>query len=79
MGEMHGQETQDSVVGILGLSRTALEAAILAQFQETEEAINAETIAAAVAAAFDANNREIMDQFRQILSTKLSRGRALVG
>jgi len=62
-----------------GLSRAALEAAIPAQFQEPEEAINAETIAAAVAAAIDANNQEIMGHVRQILSTNLSRGRALVG
>jgi hypothetical protein len=60
----------------LGLSRAALEAAILADLQGVEGLEEtAELIASAVADAMEANNDEILRQLRDLLASEAGRRR----
>ena len=54
----------------LGLSRAALKAAILAELEDGGVDSHAEVIATAVAEAMDANNQELMRQFRELLTSE---------
>jgi hypothetical protein len=79
---VHGVEGRQYVGGMeqhlsrLGLSRAALEAAILADLQGVEGLEEtAELIASAVADAMEANNDEILRQLRDLLASEAGRRR----
>jgi hypothetical protein len=67
MGGAHKQDVLDAPIGVLGLSRAALQAAILAQLEEFEE-LDAEAISSAVAGVIDTNNQEIVRHLRLLFS-----------
>ncbi|HLH69775.1 MAG TPA: hypothetical protein VKY90_12275 [Candidatus Dormibacteraeota bacterium] len=49
-----------------GLSRAALQAAITAELEQAEDSRDPAVIASAVAAAIEANNRELLRQLNQV-------------
>jgi len=51
-----------------GLSRAALEAAIVADLEETNDVRDPEALASAVAAAIEANNEELLRHVKEMLA-----------
>ena len=56
----------------IGLSRAALEAAILADLEESDGMADAKVVASAIADAMDANNEEILRQLREMLAAEVA-------
>ncbi|HEY4867809.1 MAG TPA: hypothetical protein VIK45_20085 [Candidatus Dormibacteraeota bacterium] len=56
----------------IGLSRAALEAAILADLEESDGMAEAKVVASAIADAMDANNEEILRQLREMLAAEVA-------
>ncbi|MDP9248647.1 MAG: hypothetical protein M3O95_11250 [Candidatus Dormibacteraeota bacterium] len=56
----------------IGLSRAALEAAILADLEESDGLGDAKVVASAIAEAMEANNEEILRQLREMLAAEVA-------
>jgi hypothetical protein len=56
----------------IGLSRAALEAAILADLEESDGMGDAKVVASAIAEAMEANNEEILRQLREMLAAEVA-------
>jgi GTP-sensing pleiotropic transcriptional regulator CodY len=56
----------------IGLSRAALEAAILADLEESDGMEDAKVVASAIADVMDANNEEILRQLREMLAAEVA-------
>jgi hypothetical protein len=62
--------------GRFGLSRAALEGAIVAVLEEAEDGSDPEVLASAVAAAIEANNEELLRHVKEMLAGSAKRAGA---